>query len=63
MKKNTPKLKAMKQIARIMFRLNHFLEPYGLTNDFKRLRFMNRSLLRWHTGIETPTEKNEQTNY
>jgi len=57
MKKNTPKLKAMKNISRIMFKLNHFLEPYGLTNDFKRLRFMNRSLLRWHTGLETPTEK------
>ena len=57
MKKNTSKLKASKNIARIMFGLNHFLEPYGLTNDLKRLRFMNRSLLRWHTGLETPIEK------
>ncbi len=57
MKKNTSKIKAAKNIARILFKLNRFLEPYGLTYDMQRLRFLNRSLLRWHTGIETPTEK------
>jgi hypothetical protein len=57
MRKNASKIKAAKSIARILFKLNHFLEPYGLTHDMQRLRFMNRSLLRWHTGIETPTQK------
>jgi hypothetical protein len=57
MKKNTSKIKGAKNIARVLFKLNHFLEPYGLTSDMKRLRFVNRSLLRWHTGIETPTQK------
>lgn len=57
MKNNTSKIKAAKSIARILFKLNHFLEPYGLINDMQRLRFLNRSLLRWHTGIETPTQK------
>jgi hypothetical protein len=55
--KNNSKIKAAKSIARVLFRLNHFLEPYGLINDMQRLRFLNRSLLRWHTGIETPIEK------
>jgi hypothetical protein len=52
--KNNSKIKGAKNIARVLFKLNHFLEPYGLTSDMKRLRFVNRSLLRWHTGIETP---------
>lgn len=54
MKKNTSKLQAMKQIARTLLQLNDFLEKNHLTNDLKQLRFMNRSLLRYKSGLQTP---------
>jgi hypothetical protein len=57
MHKNNSKIKAAKSIARVLFELNCFGEGHVFTSDMKQLRFMNRSLLRWHTGIETPTQK------
>jgi hypothetical protein len=61
MKKNTSKLKASKNIARVLLSLNdrdlfgkfRHIEPIFAFN----IRTINRALLRHKTGLETPTEK------
>jgi hypothetical protein len=54
MRKNNSKIKGAKSIARLLFERAGFLETYLTPKTLKQLRFLNRTLLRYATGLQTP---------